>query len=124
MGRRPIVAAGYGVFALVYLGFATLRGPLAVWPLFIAYGLYYTLTQGVQKALAADLTHAERRATELGMFHMLVGLAAFPASLIAGVLYARVAPAAPFLLGATTAALSALLLLSVHLDKQESIPVH
>jgi hypothetical protein len=44
VGRRPLLAAGYAVFALVYLGFALLHGPTAVWVLFTTYGLYYTLT--------------------------------------------------------------------------------
>lgn len=108
VGRRPLVAAGYTVFALVYLGFATLHGPRVVWCLFVLYGLYYTLTQGVQRALAADLVHPDRRGAELGAFHMLVGLAALPASLLAGWLFYRVSRAAPFYLGAATAALAAL----------------
>lgn len=111
IGRVPLVIAGYGVFALVYLGFATLSNPLAAWGLFVLYGLYYTLTQGVQKALAADLSHPDRRGLEMGAFHLLVGLLALPASLLAGFLYARVAPAAPFYLGATTAVCAAGLLL-------------
>jgi MFS family permease len=113
IGRRPLVAAGYGVFALVYLGFALLQGAWVVWPLFLLYGLYYTLTQGTQRALAADLAHPERRATEIGLFHMVVGLAALPASLGAGWLYDLWRPA-PFVLGACTASIaSAVLWLSL-----------
>src|SRR6185503_7289777 len=73
IGRRPLIIAGYTVFALVYLGFGTLDGAEAAWMLFIGYGLYYTLTQGVQRALASDLSHPSRRATEIGAFHMLIG---------------------------------------------------
>jgi MFS family permease len=112
VGRRPLIAAGYGVFALVYLGFALLHSTAAVWGLFLLYGLYYTLTQGTQKALATDLSHPDRRGAEIGAFHLLVGIAALPASLVAGWLYTRVSPAAPFLLGATMAALAAVLLLT------------
>jgi MFS family permease len=110
VGRRPLIALGWGVFALVYLGFALLHSPAAAWILFTIYGLYYTLTQGTQKALAADLAHPERRGTEIGAFHMLVGLAALPASLLAGLLYSKVSPSAPFYLGAATAGAAALLL--------------
>jgi MFS family permease len=113
IGRRPLIAAGYGVFALVYLGFGLLHSPAAVWGLFLLYGLYYTLTQGTQKALATDLSHPDRRGTEIGAFHLLVGIAALPASLLAGWLYTHVGPAAPFLLGALTATLAATLLLTV-----------
>lgn len=119
VGRRPVLIAGFGVFALVYLGFAEFNSAVAAWVLFPIYGLYYTLTQGVQKALAADLTHSNRRATELGAFHMLVGIAALPASLTAGILYSRVSPSAPFLLGASCAGGALLLLL---LTRHDSAP--
>ncbi|GAB4460438.1 MAG: MFS transporter [Armatimonadaceae bacterium] len=110
-GRRPLIAAGYGVFALVYLGFALLQAPQTVWFLFPLYGFYYTLTGGTQRALAADLAHPERRGMEIGAFHLLVGIAALPASLLAGFLYQHLSPAAPFYLGATTALIAAVLLL-------------
>jgi MFS family permease len=110
VGRRPLLASGYLVFAAVYLGFALLHSVEMVWPLFILYGLYYTLTQGVQKALATDLARKERLATEIGAFHMTVGLSALPASLIAGWLFGHVAPSAPFYVGAATAMLAAMML--------------
>jgi MFS family permease len=111
VGRRPLIATGYVVFAAVYLGFAVLNSPAAAWVLISVYGLYYTLTQGVQKALAADLTNPERRGSELGIFHMVVGLAALPASLIAGGLYTYVSKSAPFYVGALAATTAAVLLL-------------
>ena len=111
VGRRPLVVAGYFVFAFVYLGFAIFHSAVAAWILFPIYGLYYTLTQGTQRALAADLAHPDRRGAEMGAFHMVVGLAALPASIFAGWLYARVSPASPFFLGSFTAAAAGLLLL-------------
>ena len=112
IGRRPLIATGWAIFALVYLGFAILHGPLAVWILFTVYGLYYTLTQGTQKALAADLANPALRGAQIGAFHMLTGLAALPASLAAGFLYSCVSPSAPFYLGAAMAALATILLLT------------
>src|SRR5262249_52293938 len=114
-GRRPVVAAGYSVFAVVYLGFAWFNSAEAAWLLFIFYGLYYTLTQGVQRALAADYARPESRAAEIGAFHMVVGLGVLPASLIGGWLY-TLAPQAPFYLGGCTAALAAFLLMALQRD--------
>ncbi len=115
VGRRPLLAAGYIVFALTYAGFALLDKlphPIAaVWALFGLYGLYSTLTQGVQKALVSDLVHPARRGAETGAFHMLVGIAALPASLLAGWLYAHLSPSAPFAVGAATALLASVLLM-------------
>ncbi|NEP17636.1 MAG: MFS transporter [Leptolyngbya sp. SIO4C1] len=114
VGRRPLLAIGYLVFAGVYLGFAIAQRAEVLWGLFMLYGLYVALTRGVQKALVTDWVHPDRRGAEIGTFHMLVGLAALPASLIAGVLYTRVSAAAPFYLSAVTGLAAALLLGWVH----------
>lgn len=111
VGRRPLIATGYIIFAAVYLGFAALPSAGAVWPLFLLYGLYYTLTQGTQRAYAADLANPERRGAEIGAFHMVVGVSALPASIIAGWIYARVSPSLPFYISATTALCAAILLI-------------
>ncbi|MEM8613841.1 MAG: MFS transporter [Cyanobacteria bacterium P01_H01_bin.105] len=113
IGRRPLLVMGYAVFALVYLGFALANSAELVWGLFMFYGLYSTLTRGVQKAFVADLAHPERRGAEVGTFHMLMGLATLPASLIAGWLYTQVSVAAPFYFSVTTTIIAIGLLLGV-----------
>jgi MFS family permease len=118
--RRRLVAGGYIVFAIVYVGFALLKGSTVVWFLFPLYGLYYTLTQGIQRALAADLSNPDRRATEIGLFHMVVGLAALPANVAAGWLYS-LHPALPFGLGALTACVAATLLLTIRLPIKRAL---
>ena len=113
VGRWPLIVAGWGVFALVYAGFALLPSGVGfggVLGLFLLYGLYSTLTQGAQKALAADMTDPTQRGRQLGIFHLVVGIGALPASLIAGGLYDMVSPAAPFWLGAGGAVIAVLLL--------------
>ncbi|MEL7511766.1 MAG: MFS transporter [Cyanobacteria bacterium J06554_3] len=110
VGRRPLLIMGYGLFALVYLGFALAQAPGLIWVLFLFYGLYGALTRGVQKALVADLVHPERRGTEIGTFHMLTGLVALPASLLAGFLYTQISVGAPFYLSALLSAIAALYL--------------
>lgn len=119
VGRRPLLVSGYLIFALIYLGFARATTPLTIWLLFMSYGLYDTLTRGVQKAFVADLVHPNRRGAETGTFHMLVGLTALPASMVAGWLYGTVSVAAPFYVGAVTAVLAALLLMRTHLSSNQ-----
>ncbi len=114
IGRGKVLALGYALFAIVYLGFALLSGPSAPWgalALFIIYGGYYAMTEGVQKAFVADLVPLSLRATALGTFSMMTGVALLPASLVAGALWDRVGPAAPFFYGAALAAASLILLL-------------
>jgi MFS family permease len=113
VGRWSLIVAGWCVFALVYTGFALLPGGVGfvgVLGLFLLYGLYSTLTQGAQKAFATDMIDPAERGRQLGIFHLVVGIGALPASLIAGTLYDTVSPAAPFLLGAVGALLAVFLL--------------
>lgn len=109
IGRRPLIVTGYVVFAVVYFGFAFAHSKPALCLLFILYGGYYTLTQGVQRAFAADQSVPEQRATQIAAYQTVVGIALLPASVIAGMLFAR-APASPFLLSGCTALVSAGLL--------------
>lgn len=110
IGRKPLMIVGFLAFALIYAGFALARAPWMIWPLFIGYGLYYAATEGIQKAYIADHAPGELRGTAIGVYNALTGLAALPASLLAGLLWDRLSPAAPFWFGAATAGLAALLL--------------
>ncbi len=113
LGRRSVMVAGFLIFGLVYLGFALADRQSLVWPLFAVYGLYMAMTDGIARAFVADLAPPERRATFLGVYHTSIGLMAVASSALAGVLWQVVQPAAPFLVGASTAFLSAALLLAL-----------
>lgn len=106
IGRRAVIIGGYVVFAVVYLGFAAASAAWHVWFLFAAYGLYYGLTEGVQRAYAADLVPPHLRGTAFGVYHTLTGLALFPASVIAGWLWQAIGVPAPFFYGAAMSGLA------------------
>jgi MFS family permease len=108
--RRWLVVGGYLIYAAVYAGFALLRTAQFVWVLFTIYGIYYALTEGVMKAWVADLATSESRASVYGLINWVVGIAAFPASLLAGWLWQRYSPATPFALSSTLALAAGLLL--------------
>ncbi len=109
--RRWLVVAGYSIYAAVYAGFALLRTPQLVGFLFAVYGIYYALTEGVMKAWVADLAPAESRASVFGVLNWVVGVAAFPASFLAGWLWQRCSPAAPFTVSSVFALVAGSLLL-------------
>jgi MFS family permease len=110
IARPNLYAIGLAVFALVYLGFGLADSAAWLWVLFPVYGLFHGLTDGVSRALVVDLVPADRRATALGLHAAVIGLAAFPASALAGLLWTTINSRAPFLFGAVTAAVAAALL--------------
>ncbi len=112
IGPRPVLAGGFLIFGLVYLGFAGTNGTGAVWPLFAAYGVTMALTEGVARAVVSDLAPSDRRGSFLGLYHTTIGLTAVVASVLAGVLWDQVGPAAPFALGSVTGLAAALLLMA------------
>ncbi|MBA3547859.1 MAG: MFS transporter [Nannocystis sp.] len=108
IGRRPAIFAGWTLYALCYLGFGAASALWHIGLLLVAYGVYYGLTEGALKAMVTDYTVPAQRATAFGVFHGALGLAALPASLVFGVLWARLGPQAAFSLGAGLAAAAAL----------------
>jgi MFS family permease len=116
MGRRSVIAAGWLVYALVYGGFALASSAATLLPLLLAYGVYYGLTEGVEKAVVADLAPAVSRGAAFGAYHAVVGIGALAASLVfAGVWKAAGAPAA-FALGAALALASSVALFRLDLS--------
>ncbi len=109
--RRLLYTLGLVIFGLVYLGFAWLPSTAWVWPLFVVYGCYMGLTEGTGRALVAEAAPPGQRGTFLGLYHTSIGLAAVLASVMAGVLWQTVAPAAPFAVGAGMAFAAAVLML-------------
>jgi MFS family permease len=116
VGRKPVIAAGWLLYAAVYLGLGLAESGAQVWLLYSLYGAYYGLTYGTAKALVAGLVPESLRGTAFGTYAAVLGLVDLPASLIAGVLWegigswAGFGPSAPFFFGAATAALAAVLL--------------
>jgi len=108
IGRKSLLVAGYIFYGLVYFGFALVRAASYLWLLFAAYGLYIALTEGVQKALMADLAPVELRATLIGLHATFVGIGLFPASFLAGVLWDAFGAPAPFYFGGAMGLLAAL----------------
>lgn len=105
IGRRPVVAAGWIVYALVYVGFATVTSSTGPWLLFPVYGLYQALTEGVSKALVADTVSKDQRAGAIGLFYTVAGFGQLFGSILAGLLWKlRIGPLhAPFAVGAICA---------------------
>lgn len=106
VGRRRVIGYGWGVYALAYAGFAFVRAPWMMWVLWGFYGLFYSLTEGSEKAMVAEMVPDESRGAAYGLYSASVGVMALPASLIAGILWHKISPEAPFAFGAVLAGLA------------------
>lgn len=112
-GPRPLLFAGWLLYAGVYAGFAVAAAAWQAWSLFLAYALFYGLTEPAEKALAAELGGAGRTGLAFGWYNFAVGVGALPASLLCGALYQAFGPAAAFGLGAVLALAAAAVLAAV-----------
>ncbi|MBI1920797.1 MAG: MFS transporter [Geobacter sp.] len=110
IGRRSIISGGWVVYALAYAGFAMASTELHVWLLFALYGLFYGMTEGVEKALLVDIADHRERGAAFGWYNLATGLGALPASLIFGFVWQKISPQAAFGLGAGFALLAVVLL--------------
>jgi MFS family permease len=110
IGRRGVIITGWGVYAMAYVGFAFARTELHIWLLFAFYGLFYGLTEGVEKALLVDIADPAERGAAFGWYNCAIGIGALPASLIFGLIWQRFNPLTAFGFGASLALLAALFL--------------
>jgi MFS family permease len=99
-GRRTLIAAGWSVYAFVYIGFAFVDSAWQCWLLFGAYGIYFGLTEGVEKALVADLVPEQKHGTAYGLYNLAYGVTVFPASLIFGFMWDQFGAATAFMASA------------------------
>jgi len=115
IGRGRVLVAGWLIYGIVYLGFALTGASWQIWFLFALYGLYYAMVDGTARAYVADLAVPESRGTAYGVFNAAVGIMAFPASLIAGILWQGafgwqgLGPSAPFFFGSAVALVAVVL---------------
>ena len=110
LGKMKTMVFGFLIFAAVYLGFAKADKSWMIWTLFALYGFYGAFNEGIAKAVISHLSAGGNRATAMGYFQGTLGFLTFFASTMAGFLWTRFSPAAPFLVGACCALVSTLTL--------------
>ena len=110
LGLRKILQAGLLLFCMVYAGFAFASGTYTVFILFFIYGFFAACTDGVSKAWITNLAPPEETATAIGLFTSLQSIAAFSASLLAGLLWNMAGSQMLFLFSAALALVSVLFL--------------
>jgi len=113
LGRRRVLALGWFIYAVVYVGFALSSTIWHVWLAFACLGLNFAIIEGVSRAFVADLAPAELRGTAYGLYYCVVGVCVVIGGVIGGVLWDNIAPAATFYYGAGLALLAMIAIMTV-----------
>lgn len=111
-GRVRLLYAGYICYGIFYLtlGIIGYHGP-GLYALFAFYGLFMASTEGVEKALVADLAPEGREGTAFGWFNLTAGIMLLPASIFFGWLYERFSALSAFTFSACCSTVAATLLI-------------
>lgn len=111
VGRKKLLLSGWFLYGVVYFFIARSTTAIAIAGLMLFYGLYYGFTEGSAKALVSDIVPVSKKGTAYGLYNMTVGVTVFAASLLAGILWQTIGPAAVFYFGAAVSGLAAVGLL-------------
>lgn len=101
--RTVVLAAGMAVLAVANIALALAEGYAMLFAGIALWGLHMGLTQGILASLIADVAPVEYRGTAFGVFSLVSGAGLLAASVLAGLLWDVVNPAATFVAGAVVA---------------------
>jgi MFS family permease len=119
-GRIHTIAFGWLFYAGIYAAFALVEDSGWLITIFLAYGIYFGFTEGVEKAWIADVAPVARRGTAFGYYNATIGVGALLSSVVFGLIWTRVSPEAAFLAGAGLAVAATLLLYFLFSDETNS----
>jgi MFS family permease len=97
IGRKPVLVIGYSLFAVTAVSLLVTSQLVPLVIVFILYGIFFGMIDGVQRAFVVDLAPQNLKGTALGTFYTATGLIALPGGFIAGYLWTTISPQATFL---------------------------
>lgn len=113
IGRKRVILSGWILYAFVYLGFAFATNQIQIWILFFLYGFYFGFTEGVERAMIADLVPEEKRGTAYGLYAFAFSITVLPASLLFGIIWQTFNLQSAFIFSASLSLCASALLLTV-----------
>jgi MFS family permease len=116
--RRRTIALGWGLFAVIYVGFALDKNLALAWALMAGYGFHTGLIEPAERAYPALIASGETRATAIGWYYFSYGMGLLPASLLFGLLWDHWGPRPAFLLNAGLTAFVTLFLTLLPSDRK------
>ena len=110
-GRKRFILIAWLAFACFYIAMGLPGISIyQIFALFGVYGLFKAATEGVEKALVADMAPKGLAGTAFGWFNLITGMMLFPASFIFGWIYESIAPLYAFLFSGGCALLAFILM--------------
>lgn len=122
VGRKRLVLWGWFLYGLVYLAFAFFDTLTPMVILFLIYGLYFGLTEPVERAWMVDMAPKNCVGSALGYYHGTVGLGALPASVLFGWIWKMFGSSTAFAMGSALALAAAVILTRVKDPQHDAIP--
>ena len=120
-GRKRFILIAWLAFACFYIAMGLPGISIyQIFALFGVYGLFKAATEGVEKALVADMAPKGLAGTAFGWFNLITGMMLFPASFIFGWIYESIAPLYAFLFSGGCA-LVAFMLMAFWVSKSQPI---
>lgn len=111
IGRKSVIIFGYVLFAGGSLALGLAVHAVWIWLAFVFYGVFIAIQESIPKAFVSDLVKAENRGTALGVYSMVAGLSALPASILVGWLWQAVNVQTAFIYSAATSILAIALMI-------------
>ncbi len=99
LGRKSIIISGWILYSIIYFLFGLVNSPITVTSILLLYGLYYSLTEGIERAYIADMVAPELRGSAYGLYNFAIGISALPASLLFGYIWEKFSYKAAFFTG-------------------------
>lgn len=98
--RRYLIAIGWSIYAMVYVALGLLSPETRgwVWPILAMYGLYMACTDGIGKAMVADLVPKGSRGKAMGLYYAATGVSQLVASGMMGWVWDSNGATLPFLI--------------------------
>ncbi|MEO6612587.1 MAG: MFS transporter [Chitinophagaceae bacterium] len=100
---KKVILLGFGLFIIVYGGFAFTPSMGIIFLLFAVYGIYAAATEGIIKAWITNLAEGKNTATAIGFYTSCESLCTLSASIIAGALWTNFGSASTFVTTAIVA---------------------
>jgi MFS family permease len=120
IGRKPVLAAAGLFWMAVLCGFLFIHSQGVIILGLVLYGAHLGIINPTWRTITAEIAPPDHRAGFIGLFQMITGLCALPASFIAGLLWETMGMSAPLWFSLVMTTLSGIFLVFWKYDKMTS----